>query len=65
MINLAEALHILKSGYEEKRKTCFDQEKNAWKYAIRGKTIRDEIDARIIIAFDEEQLLIITVINIG
>jgi len=63
-INLAETLHVLKTGYEEKRKTCFDIEKNTWKYAIRGKTIRDELDVRVIIAFNEDGMFIITVIQV-
>lgn len=37
VINLAETIHVLKNGYEEKNKTCFEH--NTWKYAIRGKTI--------------------------
>lgn len=64
-INLPETLHVLKTGYEEKRKTTFDEERNAWKYAIRGKTIRDELNVRVIIAFDEDEMCIITVINLG
>ena len=63
-INLPATLHVLKTGYEEKRKTCFDCERNTWKYAIRGKTIRDEIDVRVIVAFDENEMLIITVIRL-
>jgi hypothetical protein len=64
MISLPESLHILETGYEEKKKTCFDITHNTWKYAIRGKTIRDELDVRIIIAFDENGMLIITVMHI-
>jgi hypothetical protein len=36
-INLPETLYVLKTGYEDKRKTCFDIQWNTWKYAIRGK----------------------------
>lgn len=64
-INLPETLHVLKNGYEEKKKTCFDNEHNTWKYAIRGKTIRDELDLRVIVAFDETGMLIITVMHVG
>lgn len=64
MISLLESLHILETGFEEKIKTRFDPEKNTWKYAIRGKTIRDELDVRVIVAFDENQMLIITVMHI-
>lgn len=65
VINLAETLHVLKTGYEEKSKTCFDEKQNTWKYAIRGKTIIEERDVRIIIAFDEKGMLIITVMYVG
>lgn len=64
MISLPESLHVLETGYEEKKKTCFDMEYNAWKYAIRGKTIRDELDVRVIVAFDENEMLIITVMHV-
>ncbi len=65
MISLPESLHVLETGYEEKKKTRFDSEHNAWKYAIRGKTVRDELDVRVIVAFDEDGMLIITVMHIG
>lgn len=62
-INLAEAIHVLKTGYEEKSKDCFEQ--NTWKYAIRGKTIIGRLDVRIIVAFDDDEMLIITVMHVG
>ena|ERR1700722_11585750 len=65
LINLPETLHILKTGYEEKRKTTFDNERNTWKYAIRGTTIRDKLNVRVIVAFDEDEMVIITVVNVG
>ena len=64
-ITLPEVLHVLKNGYEDKRKTSFNDEQNTWKYAISGKTIRDEIDMRIIVAFDENNMIIITVMRVG
>jgi hypothetical protein len=64
LISLPETLHILKTGYEEKKKTNFDNENNTWKYAIRGKTIRDQLDVRVIVAFDENGMLIITVMHV-
>lgn len=64
-INLTETLYVLKNGYEDKRKTRFDKEKNTWKYAIRGKTLIDQLDARVVVAFDENSMLIITVMLIG
>lgn len=64
MISLPESLHVLEKGYEEKNKTRFDADYNTWKYAIRGKTIRDELDVRVIVSFDENAMLIITVMHI-
>lgn len=64
MISLPECLHVLKTGYEEKQKASFNPEHNAWKYAIRGKTIRDGLDVRVIVAFDENGVLIITVMQV-
>lgn len=64
-ITLAEIRHILITGYEEKIKTSFDERYNTWNYAIRGKTKIDKLDARVIVAFDERGMLIITVMYIG
>jgi len=57
-ISLPEVMYVLKTGHEEKRKTFYDSVWNTWRYAIRGKTIRDTIDIRIIVAFDDEEMLI-------
>jgi len=62
-IDLSDALYVLKTGHHEKRKTSFDAINNTWKYAIRGRTV-DNADLRIIIAFDEDDMIIITVIEI-
>lgn len=64
-INLPAVLHVLKTGYEEKNKTFFDSDYNTWKYAIRGKIIRDDLDVRVIVAFDDCNMLIITVMYVG
>lgn len=62
-ILLPDVLYVLKTGYHEKRKTAFDEIFQTWKYAIRGKTL-DEIDIRVIIAFDETEMMIITVMHV-
>jgi hypothetical protein len=64
MISLPESLHVLETGCEEKKKTRFDIEHNTWKYAIRGRTRRDELDVRVIVAFDKDGMLIITVMHV-
>jgi hypothetical protein len=63
-INVPTTLYVLKNGYEEKRKTTFDIEKNTWKYAIRGTSIRGDLDIRVIVAFDESEMLVITVMHV-
>ena len=62
-IDLPDVLYVLKNGYHEKQKTSFDEAFQTWKYAVRGKTL-DEIDIRIIIAFDENEMMIITVMHV-
>lgn len=64
-INLTETLYVLKNGFEDKRKTCFDEVNNKWKYAIRGKTLIENLDSRVVVAFDENLMLIITVMLVG
>lgn len=64
-INVADIVHVLKTGYEEKKKTSYDDKHNAWKYAIRGKTKIGNLDVRVIVSFDESGMLIITVMYIG
>lgn len=62
-IDLPDVLYVLKSGYHEKQKTSFDEIFHTWKYAIRGKTL-DSVDIRIIMSFDEDGMLIITVMRV-
>ena len=62
-IDLPDVLYVLKTGHHEKQKTTFDEAFQTWKYAVRGKTL-DEIDIRIIIAFDENEMMIITVMHV-
>lgn len=62
-IDLGDALYVLKTGRHEKSKTSFDEIFQTWKYAIRGQTL-DEEYIRVIIAFDSDGMLIITVIKL-
>jgi hypothetical protein len=62
-IDLPDVLYVLKTGYHEKQKTSFDEVFETWKYAVRGKTL-DNLDIRIIIAFDEDAMMIITVMHV-
>jgi hypothetical protein len=62
-IDLLDVLYVLKTGHHEKQKTSFDEAFQTWKYAIRGKTL-DKTDIRIIIAFDDTDMMIITVMYV-
>lgn len=63
-ITVNDAEYVLKNGYHEKRKTSFDEVFNTWKYAIRGKTV-EQLDIRIIIAFDQDGMIVITLMHVG
>lgn len=62
-IDLPTVLDVLLNGYEEKRKSSFDEQRNRWKYAIRGKTM-DDANIRVIVTIDEDDMIIITVMNL-
>lgn len=62
-IDLLDALYVLKNGYHEKRKTAFNEMRNTWNYAIRHKIERKDI--RVIVAFDDDGMLIVTVIDLA
>ena len=59
-----EVKQVLISGYHEKKKDTYDEAFLAWNYAIRGKTI-DSKELRVIISFHEDNMLVITVIDLG
>ncbi|HSX26860.1 MAG TPA: DUF4258 domain-containing protein [Chlamydiales bacterium] len=63
-ISLAHIRHVVQQGYHEKQKDQYHPEHKDWTYSIRGKTV-DERDIRIAVAFDKEDMLIITVIEIA
>jgi len=62
-VTRVEYLYILRHGFHEKAKGKFDLAYDAWNYAIRGKTV-DRRNLRVIVSFDEENMLIITVIEV-
>lgn len=61
-ISFKDALHVLKNGFHNEKKSSFDPRRRTWKYAIEGIT-DDAIDARVIVAF-ESGMVIITVIRL-
>ena len=62
-ITRPEYEYILKNGFHESKKDVFDNAYNTWNYAIRGKTL-EKRELRIIVSFDENGLLVITVIDL-
>jgi hypothetical protein len=59
-----EVKQVLKSGFHEKRKDKYDDTYGSWNYSISGKTL-DMRALRIVISFDEDGMLIVTVIDIS
>src|SRR3989338_7926140 len=51
------------TGWYEPRKDTYQKEYSAWNYSIRGKTI-DNRPLRIVVSFDENAMLVITVIDL-
>lgn len=62
-VTLPDILEILHTGYHEKIKDQWDVAYKVWNYAIRGKDV-DQEDIRVIVSFDQNGLLIITVIRL-
>jgi len=62
-IELTDAIYVLRTGRHEKNKTRFDDTYKTWHYAIRGNTL-EGLDIRVIVAFDEDDMLIITVMHV-
>ena len=63
LLSLQDILYVLKHGYHEKSKDSWDEAFSAWNYSIRGKALDNE-DVRIVVSFDKDGLLIITVIRL-
>ena len=61
-ITLLDALHVIKTGYRDPKHDEYKEEYCSWNYAIQGISLqRDKI--RVVISFDDNLMLIITVIN--
>lgn len=58
-----EIRHVLTTGYREPKKDEFRMDHQSWNYAMRGKTL-DDRELRIAVGFDEDDLLIVTVIDL-
>lgn len=63
-ITLPNLLFVLLNGTHEKEKTLFDNAFQTWKYAIRGRTIDKMQDLRVIVALQDE-MVVVTVIRLN
>ncbi len=62
-LTLLDALHVIQTGYRARE---HDQDKTEFlfrNYAIEGLTLQED-EARVVISFDGDLLLIVTMINI-
>lgn len=64
LITVADIVYVLVHGWHEKKKDKYVPEYLAWNYAIRGNTV-DKRELRIVVSFDENGMLVITVIDLG
>ena len=62
-VPIPHAEYALRHGFHEKKKDQFKAEYQAWRYAIRGKS-PDHVNVRIVVAFADDGLMIVTVINL-
>lgn len=62
-LTFEDVLFVLETGRREKIKDSYDEAFQNWKYAIRGKTL-EGIDVRVIITINEDNIIIITVVNL-
>ncbi len=58
-----DALHVIKAGWRVPMRDEYCLVNKGWKYAFEGKTLQDEI-IRVIIGFDDDMMLIITVMYV-
>jgi len=63
-VAVADIAYALINGWHEADKDEFKSEHQAWNYAVRGSTI-DNRQVRIVVSFDENRLLVITVIRLA
>ena len=55
---------MLTNGRHEKNKDQYQERYQAWNYAIRGRTV-DKRDLRVVVSFDEDNMLVITAVDLG
>ena len=63
-ISVVDIVFVLKNGDRDPERDEFKEDFQSWNYAIKGRTL-DNRTLRIAVAFDENEMLIITVIPLG
>ena len=63
VVTRLEVKQVLKMGFHERRKDEFKEEHGSWNYSIRGRTV-DKRSLRVVVTFDESNMLIVTVIDL-
>jgi len=64
-ITRREVLYVLRNGFHEKKEDDFDEQFQAWSYAVRGNTI-DQRELRVFVSFDKAtMMIIITTFEVG
>ena len=62
-ITRPEYEYVLKNGFHERSRDEYMEKYKAWNYAVRGHTI-DGRDIRVVVSFDDNGMLILTVIDL-
>ena len=62
-ISINDIIYVLTTGQHESNKDKYHEKYSEWNYSIIGETI-DERHLRIIVSFDKNNMLVITVINL-
>jgi len=60
----SEVLYVLRHGWHEKKKDYYEEQFGDWNYVVRGKT-PDKRELRVIVSLDENNMLIITAIDLN
>jgi hypothetical protein len=63
LVSLPDIIEVLRNGYHEKKKDTWDTVFQTWNYAITGNTIDLDM-CRIVVSFEDNGLLIITVVRL-
>ena len=62
-VTFLAVLYVLETGYREEAKDSYEEVFQNWKYSMRGKT-EEDVNLRVIITIDKENIIIITVVNL-